>query len=86
MVVVDKNDKRTSLLFYCRHIRDCHLREKEVVEAGENGIRNGINRTALVFKIPLITIYEWQKGQLISILTNMKCVYYSFSVITVPTL
>jgi len=43
-----------------RHERDCPLRAKELEGKGWNGTRNGINRMGLVFKIPLITIHEWQ--------------------------
>ncbi len=28
----------------------------------QNGKRNGINRTGLILKIPLITAHEWQMG------------------------
>ncbi len=69
-----------------RHKRDWHSREKEQVRKGQNVMRNGINRMGLVFKIPLITIHEWQKGTVDIIPNELFGIYRSLLVITIPTL
>jgi hypothetical protein len=49
-------------------------------------MRNGINRTGLVFKIPLITIHARQKGTVDIIPNELFDIYRSLLVITIPTL
>jgi hypothetical protein len=49
-------------------------------------MRNGINRTGLVFKIPLISIHARQKGTVDIIPNELFGIYHSLLVITIPTL
>jgi hypothetical protein len=68
------------------HEQEWHSREKEQVRKGQNVMRNGINRTGLVFKILLITIHARQKGTVDFIPNKLFGIYRSLLVITIPTL
>jgi hypothetical protein len=59
---------------------------KKLGRKGQNMIRNGINGTGLVFKIPLITIHAQQKGTVDFIPNELFGIYRSLLVITIPTL
>jgi hypothetical protein len=49
-------------------------------------MRNGINRTGLVFKILLISIHARQKGTVDIIPNELFGIHHSLLVITIPTL